>query len=149
MNSSENKKQLQTKEATTNGTNGAATTKDKAIQDSVTTKKMVTKRDGRAEQFSTDKLRKRLEQLLDGLAKEYLGLDACLQKVSAYAHSGKFSNYISNSQLCCLCRDHDRRTRQSACGDGGLSEHAPPRLWQAGSSSRRHRSPQTHEEGLF
>lgn len=66
-----------------------ATTKT-TILEPAKTAKMVTKKDGRLEEFSTDKLRARMDQLMDGLAREYMGLDACLSKVSAYAHSGKY-----------------------------------------------------------
>ena len=89
MTTFENNKQLQTQAAAPDGANGTTATKDDAIQHSVAAKKLVTKRDGRSEEFSTDKLRKRLDQLLDGLATEYMGLDACIKKVAAYAHSGK------------------------------------------------------------
>jgi hypothetical protein len=50
--------------------------------------KTVTKRGGQAEEFSVDKLKKRIDQLTHGLETEYMGLDACVKKVIAYAHSG-------------------------------------------------------------
>lgn len=52
-------------------------------------KKTVAKRDGRIEEFQVDKLKRRIEQLTGGLETEYMGLDACVKKVIAYAHSGK------------------------------------------------------------
>lgn len=69
---------LKTKNEAAAETNGTSTAKDLAIPNPATAKKMVTKRDGRSEEFSTQKLRKRLDQLLDGLAAEFMGLDACI-----------------------------------------------------------------------
>ena len=84
MISTQDKNKQQQDAAANEGAGG----KELALQDSVAAKKMVTKRDGRAEEFSAEKLRTRMDQLTDGLATKYMGLDACLQKVSAYAHSG-------------------------------------------------------------
>lgn len=62
----------------------------KKTDEIVEIKKVVTKSGGSTEELSTDKLRKRITNLVDGLAVEYMGIDACLAKVTAYAHSGKF-----------------------------------------------------------
>jgi transcriptional regulator NrdR family protein len=53
-------------------------------------KKLVTKRDGSSQEFSVDKLRNRVNQLLEGLETQYMGIDGCINKVVKYAHSGKF-----------------------------------------------------------
>ena len=53
------------------------------------TKKLVTKRDGSSQEFSVDKLRARVDNLLEGLETKYMGIDGCIDKVVKYAHSGK------------------------------------------------------------
>lgn len=88
--------------------NGGTAADKGVVQESAKATKMVTKRDGRVEEFSTDKLRKRMDQLNDGLATEYMGLDACLQKVSAYAHSGKPNHISTHANLSFRFRDHHR-----------------------------------------
>ena len=49
-----------------------------------TTSKSVTKRDGKIEPMSREKLTKRLEVLLDGLCKEHINVDAIVTKVIDY-----------------------------------------------------------------
>jgi transcriptional regulator NrdR family protein len=51
--------------------------------------KQVTKRDGSKQEFSVEKLRNRVDQLLEGLEVQYMGIDACIDKVVKYAHAGK------------------------------------------------------------
>ena len=53
------------------------------------TKKFVTKKDGSSQEFSVDKLRARVDNLLEDLETEYMNVDACIKKVVKYAHSGK------------------------------------------------------------
>jgi hypothetical protein len=74
--------------------------------------KTVTKRGGQAEEFSVDKLKKRIDQLTHGLETEYMGLDACVKKVIAYAHSGKSNRLLfirPNSHPFSSCRNHHCR----------------------------------------
>ena len=54
------------------------------------TAKLVTKANGNTEEFSGEKLRKRVEALLEGLSVEYMSIDTCIDKVVKYAHSGKY-----------------------------------------------------------
>lgn len=61
--------------------------------------KAVTKKDGRVEDFSLEKLKKRIDQLSEGLETKYMGLDACVKKVSAYAHSGKSNHFFVDSTM--------------------------------------------------
>ena len=65
-------------------------------------KKLVTKRDGSTQEFSVEKLRNRVDQLLEGLVTEYMGIDGCLNKVVKYAHAGKYHQL----QLHILNRNH-------------------------------------------
>ena len=51
--------------------------------------KQVTKRDGSQQEFSVVKLRNRVDQLLEGLEVQYMGIDSCINKVVKYAHGGK------------------------------------------------------------
>ena len=90
MSSLKNTRQQQDKQKASDDVKEAVPVNETVTKEPAKATKMVTKKDGRVEEFSADKLRKRMDQLMDGLAKEYMGLDACLQKVSAYAHSGKF-----------------------------------------------------------
>ena len=60
-----------------------------------TPKKMVTKANGSTQEFSEAKVRARINNLLEGLATEYMGIESCIKKVVTYAHSGKFSAYFS------------------------------------------------------
>lgn len=95
-------RQQQDKQKASADVKEAAPTNETVTTAPAKTTKMVTKKDGRVEEFSADKLRKRMDQLMDGLAKEYMGLDACLSKVSAYAHSGKYLlRYIVNLSNSC------------------------------------------------
>ena len=48
------------------------------------------KRDGRKEPFSQEKITKRLNNLLEDLETEYMGIEQCIDKVVKYAHTGKF-----------------------------------------------------------
>lgn len=89
-------RQQQDKQKASADVKEAAPTNETVTTAPAKTTKMVTKKDGRVEEFSADKLRKRMDQLMDGLAKEYMGLDACLSKVSAYAHSGITTAELDN-----------------------------------------------------
>jgi hypothetical protein len=51
--------------------------------------KYVTKKDGRQEIFSEEKLYNRAEVLLEGLEKKFMALDGCIKKVTKYAQSGE------------------------------------------------------------
>ena len=51
---------------------------------------MVTKRDGSQQPFSEDKIRKRIDNLLEGLQTQYMSIDICVNKIVKYAHSGKY-----------------------------------------------------------
>jgi transcriptional regulator NrdR family protein len=51
--------------------------------------KYVTKKDGREEIFSEEKLYNRAEALLEGLEKKFMALDECIKKVTKYAQSGE------------------------------------------------------------
>ena len=51
-------------------------------------KKLVTKSDGSSQEFSEVKLRARVDNLTEGLLVEHMGIDACINKVVKYAHSG-------------------------------------------------------------
>lgn len=57
------------------------------------TEKRVTKRNGELEVLSRDKLKKRLEVLLEGLNTEHLNVEAIVNKVIAYSQNGKANNY--------------------------------------------------------
>ena len=59
-------------------------------------KKMVSKRDGTSQEFSVDKLRKRIDNLLEGLSVEHMNIELCIKKVVAYAHSGITSDELDN-----------------------------------------------------
>lgn len=57
--------------------------------------KLVTKTDGSTQEFSVEKLRARVDNLLEGLETQYMGIDGCINKVVKYAHAGKFYFFIS------------------------------------------------------
>jgi transcriptional regulator NrdR family protein len=50
-----------------------------------TTAKMVIKSNGKSQEFSVEKLKKRVGHLLEGLSTEYMAIDQCIDKVSKYA----------------------------------------------------------------
>lgn len=64
------------------------------MTDIVQTQKTVTKADGSTQAFDTQKLHNRVNQLLEGLAVEYMGIEGCINKVVKYAHSGKFFIFL-------------------------------------------------------
>lgn len=94
-----------------------------------TAAKMVIKSNGESQEFSVEKLKKRVSHLLEGLSTEYMAIDQCIDKVAKYAQSGKFNNLKINSIRSCSIRYYLTGIRQLTGRDCCLLEHAPPRLW--------------------
>jgi transcriptional regulator NrdR family protein len=57
--------------------------------------KMVIKRDGTTQPFSVEKLQNRVNNLLDGLKSEFMGIPGCIAKVEKYAQNCKFTNSLT------------------------------------------------------
>jgi transcriptional regulator NrdR family protein len=50
---------------------------------------MVIKDDGTKQPFSVDKITARVEKLMDGLNREHMMVQTCIEKVVKYAQNGK------------------------------------------------------------
>lgn len=62
---------------------------------STITEKKVIKRNGTAQTISREKLTRRLEALLDGLAKEHINIEAIVTKVIDYSQNGNTFKIIT------------------------------------------------------
>ena len=63
------------------------------------TKKQVTKADGSSQDFSTEKIQKRIDTLLEGLAVEHMSIPTCVDKVIKYAQTGKLKSEALSKHL--------------------------------------------------
>ncbi len=75
-------------------TSGVSNQNAEALQtsDAYMSDKTVIKRNGESQTLSIEKLRKRLENLLEGLATKHIDLDLIINKTVAYAQNGKLIN---------------------------------------------------------